>query len=67
MRNLSLESSQRLGGGGTEVNKEIYLTVPGWGIRIRNRIRIRIIRMVLGLPDPDPLVTDADPDHSLFS
>jgi hypothetical protein len=32
-------------------------------------IRIRWIRMFLGLPDPDPIVSgmDPDPDSSLFS
>ncbi len=30
------------------------------------RIRIRRIRMFLGLLDPDPLVIDTDPDHSII-
>jgi hypothetical protein len=31
---------------------------------IRNRIRIRRIRMILGLPDPDPPVRGTDPERS---
>ena len=38
-------------------NCELYETV------LENRIRIR---MFLGLPDPDPLVSGSDPDPSLF-
>jgi hypothetical protein len=30
------------------------------------RIRIRRIHMFLGLPDPDPLVRDTDPDPSII-
>ncbi len=46
-----------------EVHLHAHMLQPVFRIR---GIRIRRIRMFLGLPDPDPLVRDTDPDPSII-
>jgi hypothetical protein len=56
--------------GYESVSRILYDTVASYTLDIQASLHQRAvwgICMFLGLPDPDPLVSDLDPDPSLFS